>query len=59
MPSDMEASPWVEHEYVFLLCEIIKAAPVSSSVLYRVIEDARILPPKWSEIPLPQGMLHA
>ncbi|KAH7009312.1 hypothetical protein B0J12DRAFT_587282 [Macrophomina phaseolina] len=46
--------PWAEHEKVYLLAEIIKAAPVSSETLFHFIRNAGIQP-KWAEIALPQG----
>ncbi|KAF2491534.1 hypothetical protein BU16DRAFT_121081 [Lophium mytilinum] len=47
-------APWAEHEKLYLLAEIIKAAPIPSSVLYGIIRDAQIQP-KWSDIALPHG----
>ncbi|OCL08130.1 hypothetical protein AOQ84DRAFT_293757 [Glonium stellatum] len=47
-------APWAEHEKVYLLAEIMKAAPVSSNVLYGIIREAQIQP-KWNDIALPQG----
>ncbi|KAK7546200.1 hypothetical protein IWX49DRAFT_607106 [Phyllosticta citricarpa] len=46
--------PWAEHEKVYLLAEIMKAAPVSSETLFQFIRNAGIQP-KWAEIALPQG----
>ncbi|KAL1642209.1 hypothetical protein SLS58_005549 [Diplodia intermedia] len=46
--------PWAEHEKVYLLAEIMKAAPVSSERLFHIIKSAGIQP-KWAEIALPQG----
>ncbi|KAL1617281.1 hypothetical protein SLS56_011052 [Neofusicoccum ribis] len=46
--------PWAEHEKVYLLAEIMKAAPVSSETLFHFIRNAGIQP-KWSEIALPQA----
>ncbi|KAF2205427.1 hypothetical protein GQ43DRAFT_16261 [Delitschia confertaspora ATCC 74209] len=46
--------PWQEHEKVYLLTEIIKAAPLPSSVLYGLIRDYQIQP-KWNDIALPHG----
>ncbi|KAF2261671.1 hypothetical protein CC78DRAFT_345537 [Lojkania enalia] len=45
---------WAEHEKVYLLAEIIKAAPMSSHALLNIIREANIQP-KWQEIPLPSG----
>jgi len=42
---------------VYLLAEIIKAAPVSSNVLFGIIREAQIQP-KWNDIALPQGTSH-
>ncbi|ORY01509.1 hypothetical protein BCR34DRAFT_627743 [Clohesyomyces aquaticus] len=47
-------SPWAEHEKVYLLAEIIKAAPISSHVLLGLIRDYNIQP-KWNDIALPRG----
>lgn len=47
-------APWAEHEKVYLLAEIIKAAPVPSNVLFGIIREAQIQP-KWNDIALPQG----
>ncbi|OCK77285.1 hypothetical protein K432DRAFT_395722 [Lepidopterella palustris CBS 459.81] len=47
-------APWAEHEYVDLLAEIIKAAPVPSNVLFGIIREAQIQP-KWNDIALPRG----
>ncbi|KAF2878368.1 hypothetical protein BDV95DRAFT_479804 [Massariosphaeria phaeospora] len=46
--------PWAEHEKVYLLAEIIKAAPVPAQVLYSIIRDSSIQP-RWTDIALPQG----
>ncbi|KAF2084686.1 hypothetical protein K490DRAFT_75643 [Saccharata proteae CBS 121410] len=46
--------PWAEHEKVYLLAEIIKAAPLSSDTLFQIVRNAGIHP-KWTEIALPHG----
>ncbi|CAI6333869.1 unnamed protein product [Periconia digitata] len=45
---------WAEHEKVYLLAEILKAAPVPPHVLYNIIRDANIQP-RWNEMALPHG----
>lgn len=45
---------WAEHEKVYLLAEILKAAPVPSHVLLNLIRDANIQP-RWNEMALPHG----
>ncbi|KAF2118924.1 hypothetical protein BDV96DRAFT_367314 [Lophiotrema nucula] len=47
-------APWAEHEKVYLLAEILKAAPIPSHVLYGIIRDSNIQP-KWNDIALPHG----
>ncbi|KAF2471334.1 uncharacterized protein BDR25DRAFT_313930 [Lindgomyces ingoldianus] len=47
-------APWAEHEKVYLLAEIIKAAPIPSHVLYGLIRDSNIQP-KWNDIALPHA----
>ncbi|KAF2640742.1 hypothetical protein P280DRAFT_326246 [Massarina eburnea CBS 473.64] len=46
---------WAEHEKVYLLAEILKAAPISSHVLYNLIRDSNIQQPRWNEMALPHG----
>ncbi|KAL6707033.1 hypothetical protein ACN47E_004785 [Coniothyrium glycines] len=46
--------PWAEHEKVYLLAEILKAAPIPSHVLFGVIRDANIQP-RWNDMALPPG----
>ncbi|KAF9701068.1 hypothetical protein EKO04_000085 [Ascochyta lentis] len=45
---------WTEHEKVYLLAEILKAAPVSSHVLYSFIRDNQIQV-RWNDMALPSG----
>lgn len=46
--------PWAEHEKVYLLAEILKAAPIPSHVLFGLIRDANIQP-RWNDTALPPG----
>ncbi|KAF1961278.1 hypothetical protein CC80DRAFT_577605 [Byssothecium circinans] len=46
---------WAEHEKVYLLAEILKAAPIPSHVLYNLIRDSNIQQPRWNEMALPHG----
>ncbi|KAF2855114.1 hypothetical protein T440DRAFT_204242 [Plenodomus tracheiphilus IPT5] len=53
----MEAArepPWAEHEKVYLLAEILKAAPIPSHVLFNIIRDNNIQP-RWNDMALPPG----
>lgn len=45
---------WAEHEKVYLLAEILKAAPIPSHVLFAIIRDSNIQP-RWNDIALPLG----
>ncbi|KAF2003094.1 hypothetical protein P154DRAFT_110388 [Amniculicola lignicola CBS 123094] len=47
-------APWAEHEKVYLLAEIMKAAPIPSHVLFGILRDSNIQP-KWNDIALPNG----
>ncbi|KAF2250494.1 hypothetical protein BU26DRAFT_264354 [Trematosphaeria pertusa] len=47
-------APWAEHEKVYLLAEVLKAAPVPSHVLFDLIRNSNIQP-RWNEMALPQG----
>ncbi|KAF1945284.1 hypothetical protein EJ02DRAFT_52173 [Clathrospora elynae] len=47
-------TPWAEHEKVYLLAEILKAAPIPSHLLFAFIRDANILP-RWTDMALPPG----
>lgn len=46
--------PWAEHEKVYLLAELIKAAQVPSHVLFNFIRDTQIQP-RWNDMALPPG----
>ncbi|OAL55235.1 hypothetical protein IQ07DRAFT_160216 [Pyrenochaeta sp. DS3sAY3a] len=46
--------PWAEHEKVYLLAEILKAAPIPSHVLFGLIRDANVQP-RWNDTALPPG----
>ncbi|KAH3955536.1 hypothetical protein HBI56_216920 [Parastagonospora nodorum] len=46
--------PWTEHERVYLLCEVLKASPVSSQALLSFLREAQIQP-RWSDTALPPG----
>ncbi|KAF2791463.1 hypothetical protein K505DRAFT_339550 [Melanomma pulvis-pyrius CBS 109.77] len=50
-------APWAEHEKVYLLAEILKAAPISSHVLFALIRDSNIHP-RWNDIALPPVLAH-
>lgn len=53
----MEAArepPWAEHEKVYLLAEVLKAAPIPSHVLFNIIRDNNIQP-RWNDMALPPG----
>ncbi|KAF3000860.1 hypothetical protein E8E13_007395 [Curvularia kusanoi] len=43
---------WSEHEKIYLLAEILKAAPVSSHVLYGFIRDYQVQV-RWNDMALP------
>ncbi|KAH7089737.1 hypothetical protein FB567DRAFT_439752 [Paraphoma chrysanthemicola] len=45
---------WNEYEKVYLLAEILKAAPIPSHVLLNLIRDHQIQP-RWTEMALPPG----
>ncbi|KAF2633243.1 hypothetical protein BU25DRAFT_416497 [Macroventuria anomochaeta] len=45
---------WTEHEKIYLLAEILKAAPVSSHVLYGFIRDYHVQV-RWNDMALPPG----
>lgn len=45
---------WSEHEKIYLLAEILKAAPVSSHVLYGFIRDYQVQV-RWNDMALPSG----
>ncbi|KAJ4990658.1 hypothetical protein SVAN01_03889 [Stagonosporopsis vannaccii] len=45
---------WTEHEKIYLLAEILKAAPVSSHVLYGFIRDYQVQV-RWTDMALPPG----
>ncbi|KAH6642556.1 hypothetical protein C7974DRAFT_301266 [Boeremia exigua] len=45
---------WTEHEKIYLLAEILKAAPVSSHVLYGFIRDYQVQV-RWTDMALPSG----
>ncbi|KAH8726066.1 hypothetical protein GQ44DRAFT_198448 [Phaeosphaeriaceae sp. PMI808] len=47
-------TPWAEYEKVYLLAEILKAAPIAPHVLLNVIRDAQIQP-RWTDMALPPG----
>jgi hypothetical protein len=49
--------PWTEHERVYLLCEVLKASPVSSQALLSFLREAQIQP-RWSDTALPPGKLY-
>ncbi|KAF2826527.1 hypothetical protein CC86DRAFT_31536 [Ophiobolus disseminans] len=49
-----DAQPWAEHEKVYLLAEMLKAAPVPSHVLFNFIRDYQIQP-RWNDMALPPG----
>jgi hypothetical protein len=51
---DARESPWAEHEKLYLLCEILKAAPVNSLALLNLIREAQIQP-RWTDMALPPG----
>ncbi|CAN9333984.1 unnamed protein product [Alternaria alternata] len=53
-PSSSREPPWAEHEKVYLLAEILKAAPIPSHVLFGIIRDANIQP-RWNDMALPPG----
>jgi hypothetical protein len=40
---------------VYLLAEVLKAAPIPSHVLFQFIRDANIQP-RWNDMALPPGM---
>jgi hypothetical protein len=46
--------PWTEHERVYLLCEVLKASPISSQALYSFLRQSQI-EPQWSDTALPPG----
>ncbi|EUC33467.1 hypothetical protein COCVIDRAFT_40473 [Bipolaris victoriae FI3] len=46
--------PWAEHEKVYLLAEVLKAAQVPSHLLFAFIRDANIQP-RWNDMALPPG----
>jgi hypothetical protein len=46
--------PWTEHERVYLLCEVLKASPISSQALHSFLRQSRI-EPQWSDTALPPG----
>lgn len=46
--------PWAEHEKVYLLAEVLKAAPISSHVLFALVRDTNIQP-RWNDMALPPG----
>jgi hypothetical protein len=45
-------------EQVYLLAEILKAAPIPSHVLFGLIRDANIQP-RWNDMALPPGKHHS
>ncbi|KAJ4340359.1 hypothetical protein N0V87_002651 [Didymella glomerata] len=45
---------WSEHEKIYLLAEILKAAPVSSHVLYSFIREYQVQV-RWNDMALPPG----
>ncbi|KAJ8118799.1 hypothetical protein OPT61_g298 [Boeremia exigua] len=45
---------WSEHEKIYLLAEILKAAPVSSHVLYGFIRDYQVQV-RWNDMALPSA----
>jgi hypothetical protein len=51
---DAREPPWAEHEKLYLLCEILKAAPVNSLALLNLIREAQIQP-RWNDMALPPG----
>ncbi|KAI4910390.1 hypothetical protein J4E90_007825 [Alternaria incomplexa] len=53
-PSSSREPPWAEHEKVYLLAEVLKAAPIPSHVLFQFIRDANIQP-RWNDMALPPG----
>ncbi|KAF2033538.1 hypothetical protein EK21DRAFT_109006 [Setomelanomma holmii] len=50
----MEPANWSEPEKVYLLAEILKAAPIPSQVLLNFIRDSQIQP-RWNDTALPPG----
>ncbi|KAF1917968.1 hypothetical protein BDU57DRAFT_182862 [Ampelomyces quisqualis] len=46
--------PWTEHERVYLLCEVLKASPISSHALLSFLRQSQI-EPRWSDTALPPG----
>ncbi|KAI9749984.1 MAG: hypothetical protein M4579_006655 [Chaenotheca gracillima] len=53
--SHIAEEPWQESEKLFLLAEILKDAQVPVGLFLGIILDAQI-EPRWTEIPLPQGI---
>jgi hypothetical protein len=51
---DNREIPWAEHEKVYLLAEMIKAAQVPSHVLFNFIRESQVQP-RWNDMALPPG----